>query len=98
MKRGWFSALLQVTAFTLALVAISQELEKPKDERKWHGNVAGFVPYDFRRPTCDRFMKSYWNPDDSRILTRPLFGVGWGINLHALRENLRFVKQQEVSE
>jgi len=98
MSREWCTRMLQATAFTLALVAICQELEKPGEERKWHGNVAGFVPYEFRIPTCERIKKSYWNPDDSRILTRPLFGVGWGINLHALLENLRFVKRQGVSE
>jgi hypothetical protein len=84
--------------FTLTLVAVLQELEKPEEERKWHGKVAGIVPYDFRIPTMERLKESCWNPYESRIFTPRPFGIGWAINLYALLENLGFIKKADVSE
>ena len=46
-----------------------------------HGEVFGFVPYDFRLPTLDRARSHAWNPRSARVLTPPTFGVGWSINL-----------------
>ena len=89
--------LLQVTAITLALTAICQELEKPKEERLWHGKVAHFVPYDFRFPTLERIKEAYWNPFDSRILVPEAFGIGWAINFYSLFEHLRLIGQ-DLSE
>jgi hypothetical protein len=89
--------LLQVTAITLALTAVCQELEKPKEERPWHGKVVGFVPYDFRFPTLERIRETYWNPYDSRILVPEAFGIGWAINLYSLLERLRLIGQ-DLSE
>jgi len=34
------------------------------------------VPYDFRFPTIERFKSRFWNPDDPRIFTPNVFGVG----------------------
>ncbi len=89
--------LLQATVITLSLVAVCQELEKPKEERLWHGKVAGFVPYDFRMPTLARIREAYWNPYDSRILVPEAFGIGWAINFYALLERLRLIGQ-DLSE
>lgn len=97
MKSEWFSRILQVTAITLTLVAICQELEKPEEERKWHGAL-GFIPYDFRLPTIERIKEAYWNPYDSRIFTPEVFGIGWAINLCALLERLRLIGQATISE
>ena len=83
---------------TLTLAAVLQELEKPREERKWHGKIAGFVPYDFRLPTLERLKESYWNSYEHRVFTPRVFGVGWGINLHALLENLRIITQTDISE
>jgi hypothetical protein len=89
--------LLQATIITLTLVAVCQELEKPKEERLWHGKVAGFVPYDLRRPTVERFRETYWNPYNSRIVVSEAFGIGWAINFYALLERLRLIGQ-DLSE
>jgi hypothetical protein len=67
----------------IGVIAILQELRKPKDERTWHGKVADFVPYDFRMPTIGRVKETYWNPEGP-IITSKAFGVGWAPNLGAL--------------
>jgi hypothetical protein len=67
----------------IGVIAILQELRKPKDERTWHGKVADFVPYDFRMPTLGRVKDTYWNPEGP-IITSKAFGVGWAPNLGAL--------------
>ncbi len=98
MNRECFMRTLQAITFTLTLAAICQELEKPEEERKWYGKLAGIVPYDFRMPTIERFKESCWNPYERRVLTPRVFGVGWAINFYALLENLGFTKQPDVSE
>ena len=45
-----------------------------------HGEVLGFVPYDFRLPTVDRARRRTWNPGSSRVLAPATFGVGWTVN------------------
>ena len=50
MSREWFIRLVQTAVITITLAAVCQELEKPKEERQWHGKV-GLIPYDFRLPT-----------------------------------------------
>jgi hypothetical protein len=52
---------------------------------KSHGTIAG-IPYEFRVPTPQRIRERIWNPDDPRIFTPHLFGVGWTINLPSLRK------------
>jgi len=49
-----------------------------------HGELVGFIPYDFRMPTLERAKKRTWNPRSSRILTPTTFGVGWSVNLGRL--------------
>jgi hypothetical protein len=93
MKGKWFARLIQVTVMALALAAVCQELEKPKEERKWHGTIAKFIPYDFRPPTWEKFREAYWNPYESRIFTPEVFGIGWAINFYALLEKLRLIGQ-----
>lgn len=60
--------------------AVAQELRKPPAERTWHGRLAGVVPYEFRPPTRARVMQRFWNPDDPRVFTEHVFGVGWSVN------------------
>ena len=98
MNRNCYIRMIQLTIFTLTLVAVCQEMEKPREERKWHGKVAGIVPYDFRIPTIERLMEAYWNPYEKRILTPEVFGIGWAINFRALLENLGIIMQADVSE
>jgi hypothetical protein len=72
-------------ALGLVVAAVAQEAAKPRAERTWRGRVFGVVPYDFTLPTWDRVMLSYWNPDDDRLFTDRVLGVGWAINLHRAR-------------
>jgi hypothetical protein len=81
--------LVRAVSLGLVVVAISQEMSKPEAERTWHGEVFGLVPYDFRPPSWDRFRDAYWNPDDGRVFTPRVFGVGWAINFYRAREVLR---------
>ena len=98
MSRKWLARILQATMITLTLMAVCQELERPRGERKWHGKVAGFIPYDFRMPTVERFRESYWNPYQSQVFTPRVFGVGWAINCYALLEYMRVIGRADVSE
>jgi len=97
MDRECFIRTLQVAVLTLTLAAVCQEMEKPREERKWHGKVARFVPYDFRIPTIDRLVETYWNPHKSQILNPQVFGVGWAVNFYAMLEKLGVIGQ-DVSE
>ena len=98
MNTKYFTRMLQAAAITLALVAVCQEIEKPEEERTWHGTIAGFIPYDFRIPTIERFKERFWNSFENHIITPEVFGVGWAINFHALLENMRLIGQEDVSE
>lgn len=98
MSREWFNRILQAAAITLVLAAVCQELEKPKETRKWYGRLAGVIPYDFRVPTMERIKATYWNPYEHRIFTPQVFGVGWTINFLTLLESMRIVTQPDVSE
>ena len=80
--------LVRAALFFLALAAVAQELSKPEDQRTWHGKVSG-VPYDFRMPTLKRFRDAYWNPNDDRIFTDRVVGIGWAINFAQLIPRLR---------
>ncbi len=86
MKR--FNTLVTWIGIALIAAAVGQELRKPREQRQWHGRVAGIVPYDFRPPTLERLRKAYWNPDDPHIFTDRVLGVGWGINIPTLLRRL----------
>jgi hypothetical protein len=98
MKPKYIVRLLQAAAITLAVLAVCQELEKPQEKRKWHGTVAGFIPYDFRMPSAEKYKEAYWNPYESRVFTPEVFGVGWAINFYALLEKLRLIGQDGSEE
>lgn len=80
--------LVRVIALLLTLAAVAQELNKPEADRTWHGRVAG-VPYDFRWPTLRRIRDAYWNPQDERIFTDRVIGVGWAVNLAQVLSQMR---------
>ena len=73
--------LIRTLAWTAFAAAIYQELRKPPEARTWNGKVAGIVPYDFRIPTIDRLRGAYWAPDDDRVFSERVFGVGWAVNI-----------------
>jgi len=81
--------LLKIAAAALLVAALYQELKKPPEEREWHGKVANFVPYEFRPPTLERLRERLWNPEDHRIFTEHVFGVGWAINFHTVLQKLQ---------
>ncbi len=60
--------------------AITDALRNHRD----HGELFGFVPYEFRPPTADRARRHTWSPSSKRILTPTTFGVGWSLNLGRL--------------
>ena len=77
-KRKWIGR-----AILLSLVgaAVITELRKPKEERSWHGKLAGFVPYELRRPTLQRVRDTYWAPADEHVFKPAVWGVGWALNV-----------------
>jgi Family of unknown function (DUF5808) len=81
--------IVKLAGAALVVAAVAQELRKPSSERTWHGRVAGFVPYDFRPPTLERFREAWWDPDNPQIFTDRVFGVGWAINLGRLAKLTR---------
>lgn len=78
MKR--FSKLIRTVGLILVVAAVVDQMRRPADERTWTGSILVF-PYDFRIPTVDRVMERWWNPDDERLFTPEVFGVGWSVNL-----------------
>jgi hypothetical protein len=93
----WLIRIIEAAAITVTLAAVCQELEKPREERNWNGRV-GFIPYDFRLPTIARVKELWWNPDNSRIIAPPVWGIGWGINFYALLERMRIIGEIYVTE
>jgi hypothetical protein len=87
MTKDWIIRLIQAAAITVAITAACQELEKPREEREWHGKV-GFIPYDFRFPTLSRLREAFWNREDGHLFTPQPLGVGWTINFHAVVEKI----------
>ena len=81
--------LIRVVVAALFAAALITELRKPRQERTWHGRIAGLVPYEFRPPTFARVRERWWNKDDDRVLTDHVFGVGWSINLARIARFLR---------
>lgn len=85
MRRGTRGGRLGAAlGFGLIAAVVATELRKPAGERSWHGRLAGVLPYDLRPPTVERLKASWWAPEDPRILTDRVFGVGWALNLGRL--------------
>jgi hypothetical protein len=83
-KRHPLMGLVRAGALGALITAVVQEFKQPKGRRTWHGQVWGFVPYDLRPPSFQRFRRAVWSPDDRRIIVPMAFGVGWTINLGRL--------------
>jgi hypothetical protein len=47
------------------------------------GEILG-VPYNFKRPSLGRMVKSYWQPGEGMLVEKP-FGVGYTLNLASWR-------------
>jgi len=88
-RKSGLNRLVGMAAVAAAVAAVTKELRLPADERTWHGEVAGFVPYDFRKPTLERARERIWAPDDPNLLTPQVFGVGWTVNVGRVAALLR---------
>jgi hypothetical protein len=80
--------LARLIGFALLLAAVIRELRLPKRQRTWHGLLFGRVPYELRPPTFARVKSTLWNPRNSQVLVPTALGVGWSVNLAALRNRL----------
>ena len=49
------------------------------------GRLLGVIPYDLERPSARKLRETWWNPDSDRIVVPQAFGVGWTLNLAALK-------------
>jgi hypothetical protein len=85
-KSKW---LWRAAVLGLMGAAVVTELRKPQEERAWHGKVAGFVPYELRRPTLQRMRETYWAPSDEHIIKPTVWGVGWTLNLGRVARMIR---------
>ena len=92
-----FRRLMWLVVMGLFAAAVYQELQKPPEQRTWHGRVLGFIPYDFRFPTLERIRDAYWNPADPRIFTDRVLGIGWAINLYQLWQRLQAMTPRAAS-
>jgi hypothetical protein len=72
--------LVVAAAGALAGAAVAKELDKPAEQREWHGDVGG-VPYDLRPPTVAKLRRSAWDPENPKLFVPHAFGVGWSVNL-----------------
>ncbi len=70
-----------ISVFTLATVIYAVKTKQS------HGRFLG-VPFEFRVPTLHRVRKRWWNPEDSRMLTPHVFGVGWSVNIPQVLKRL----------
>jgi hypothetical protein len=76
--------LWRMLLLIVGVIAVVQELRKSPEVRTWHGKVGDLIPYDFRKPTVERFRQTYWNPDGP-FLAGKAFGVGWAPNFGAVK-------------
>ena len=49
------------------------------------------VPYDFTMPTPAKVRDRFWNKEEQSIVTPPVFGAGWSINLPELARRVGFL-------
>ena len=61
------------------------------DGRPRTGRFLG-LPYDWRRPTWQRFKSRWWNPDDRRLFPPKVYGWGLDINVYELFRRLGLVR------
>lgn len=73
--------IVRLAGLAAALWALGTELAKDPKDRTWNGEVAGFVPYDFRAPSIEKLRRTYWDTSSDRIISPKAFGVGWTLNL-----------------
>ena len=65
--------------------------------RQSHGTFLK-VPFEFRVPTLRRLRERLWNPEDGRLFTPQVFGVGWTVNGYRAAELLGLVQRRDEKE
>jgi hypothetical protein len=85
--------LAQFVALIVLVQAIREQLGRPPEERTWFGRV-GPVPYDFRVPTLEGVLASYWNPDSQQLFSSRVVGIGWAINVAQVWRIYKELRQQ----
>ncbi len=75
--------IFSIVFLIYVVIAITQQLQRPPEERTWYGKIAG-IPYDFRLPTVERIRAAFWNKDTSQIFLSQAFGIGWSINMYPI--------------
>jgi hypothetical protein len=85
--------LFQLVVLVVLVQALREQLERDPEDRTWFGRV-GPVPYDFRVPTLDRFLASYWNPDSQQLFSDKVVGIGWAVNFAQLWRIVNELRQQ----
>jgi len=78
-------------AFTVASVVHAYRTKQS------HGRYLK-VPFEFRFPTPQRIRKRLWNPEDKRIFTPSVFGVGWSVNVHKVATRVGLIEDLEHKE
>jgi hypothetical protein len=78
-----FNFIFGILTLIYVVIAITQQLQRPPEERTWYGKIAG-IPYDFRIPTGERIRATFWNKDTSQIFLPHAFGIGWSINMYPI--------------
>jgi hypothetical protein len=86
-------AAIRLIGLALLVASVVRELRLPQAQRSWHGLLFGRVPYDLRPPRLSRVKAALWNPADPHVLVPNSFGVGWTVNLAAVRARLRGITE-----
>lgn len=82
-RRG-VRSLIRLAIGGLVVAAVVKELRVPVEQRTWHGELGGVIPYDLRPPTLARAKERLWQPDSPRLIGPRVFGVGWSVNVGRL--------------
>jgi hypothetical protein len=80
-NRHTFQIVFRLVVLALAVTAVVKELRLPPEQRTWNGVVVGFVPYELRMPTVQRWRERVWNPDSPKLIGPKVFGIGWTLNI-----------------
>jgi hypothetical protein len=80
-RRRGIRRLYRLVGVSLVAAAVVKEARTPAEERTWHGDLGGIVPYDLRPPTLDRLRERMWAPQNPQLVVPRAFGVGWTLNI-----------------
>ena len=83
------SGLIRLALLVVVAGVVYAEVRKGPGDERLHGKSLGFVPYDLRPPALAQMARTYWDPNDPRVLTGRVSGIGWGVNLAAVVKRIR---------